>query len=237
MLHSEQFSQLLSQVHFHLLVGDFELCEELINKAEIELKGNYETESHFAFNMVIADLYRSTGRRELCFNLWDQLLQRSENDLQRCICYSEKALDSLKIEQYDEAFDHANEALRLAATFPEHNKIKALQIQGACFWLKEDWANALKTYSQIAAIAEKINNQGFVAKYHAKMAMALKKMGYINLALDRLYEAEEHAQLYGETTLIQNIALWRADLFREMGEDKKALTILQRIVEIYDDHL
>ena len=69
------------------------------------------------------------------------------------------------------------------------------------------------------------------------MAMALKKMGYINLALDRLYEAEEHAQLYGETTLIQNIALWRADLFREMGEDKKALTILQRIVEIYDDHL
>lgn len=237
MPHSEQYSQLLSQAHFHLLAGDFELCEELLNKAEIELKDNDETDPYFAFNMVKADLFRSTRRRELCFTLWDQLLQRSENDMQRCNCYSEKALDSLKIGQYDEAFDHANEALRLAASFPEHNKTKALQIQGACLWLKEDWANALKTYSQIAAIAEKINNQGFVAKYHAKMAMALKKMGYINLALDRLYEAEEHAQLYGETTLIQNIALWRADLFREMGEEKKALTILQRIVEIYDDHL
>lgn len=237
MLHSEQFTQLLSQAHFHLQTGVFELCEEFLNDAEAELKENDITESHFAFNMVKADLFRSTRRTELCFTLWDQLLQQSENDMQRCICFSEKALDTLKIGRYDEALNIANEALKHAESYPEHNKIKALQIQGACFWLKEDWANALKTYSQIAAIAEKINNQGFVAKYHAKMAMALKKMGYINLALDRLFEAEEHARFYGETTLIQNIALWRADLLREMGEDKKALAILQRIVKIYDDHI
>lgn len=237
MPHSEQFSQLLSQAHFHLTTGDFELCEELLNKAEIELKGNDDTDPYFTYTMVKADLFRSTRRRDLCFTLWDQLLQRSENDIQRCICYSEKALDSLKIGQYDEAFDHANEALKYSDSYPEQNKLKAYQVLGACYWSKKEWANALKTYSQIAAIAEKTNNQGFIAKYHAKMAMVLKKMGYINLALDRLYEAEENAQLYGETTLIQNIALWRADLFREMGEDKKALTTLQRIVEIYDDHL
>jgi len=64
----------------------------------------------------------------------------------------------------------------------------------------------------------------------------LYEMGNKQLAIDRLFEAEEHANELQNIDLMQRIAIWRADIYRDMGDDKKALDLLKVIAGINNEY-
>lgn len=234
---NKQFDEALAQTCYHLHIGDFEKAEELLNEISTKLSGLNDNDLIIQYYQIKIDLYKSTRRRELCLQLWDEMEQYCHIPMHKCIRLSGKALDLLKLNRNDEALNNAKEALKVAKQLPEGNSILALQVKAEVYRRTQDYDNAIKMYASIAAIAEKDNNQAFIALYHAKIAKTLKELGHVQLAIDRLYEAEEHAQELGNIDLMQRIAIWRADIYRQIGEDKKALHLLHKIAEMNDVHI
>lgn len=233
----KQFHETLSQACYHLEVGDFEKVEDLLHQVSDELPNQKENDLIIHYYQIKIDLYRCTRRREQCIQLWNEMEQYCHTPMHKCIRLSGKALELLKLNRNEEAIDSAKEALKEAVGLSEKNKILALQVKGQVYSRNKEYENAIKMYAAIAAIAEKGNNQAFIALNHAKIAMMLKGLGYTQLAIDRLFEAEEHAEDVGNIELMQRIAIWRADLYREIGHDKKALDLLHKIAELNDVHI
>lgn len=234
---NKQFNENLAKACYHLEVGDFEKVEDLLNEASTKLSALNDNDLIIQYYQIKIDLYKFTRRRELSIQLWDEMEQYCKTPMHKCIRLSRKALDCLMLNREEEAMSNAKEALKEAAGLSEENKILALQVKGKVYSRNKDWDNAIKMYASIAAIAEKDNNQAFIAMNHAKIAKTLKELGHVKLAIDRLYEAEEHAQELGNIDLMQRIAIWRADIYREIGEDKKALDLLHKIAELNDVHI
>ena len=234
---NKQFHETLSQACYHLDVGDFEKVEDLLNEVSTELLKQKDNDLIIQYYRIKIDLYRSTRRREQCIQLWDEMEQYCHTPMHKCIRLSGKALELLKLNRNEEAIDSAKEALKEAVGLSEENKILALQVKGQVYSRNKEYENAIKMYATIAAIAEKDNNQAFIALNHAKIAKMLNELGYPMLALDRLFEAEERTREVGNIDLIQRIAIWRADIYRELGEHKKALDLLKIIAKLNDEHI
>lgn len=234
---NKQFHETLSQAYYHLEVGDFEKVEDLLNEVSTELLKQKDNDLIIQYYQIKIDLYKSTRRREQCIELWDEMEQYCHTPMHKCIRLSGKAMECLMLDKDEEALSNADKALKEADELPEGNKILALQVKGQVYSRNKEYENAIKMYAAIAAIAEKGNNQAFIALNHAKIAKMLKGLGYTQLAIDRLFEAEEHAEDVGNIDLMQRIAIWRADIYREIGHDKKALDLLHKIAEMNDVHI
>ena len=226
----------LGEVAYFLESGDFEKAEDRLNEVHSLVFKTDNNELYFRYYLIRADLYKSTGRRELNLNSWDEMERYCETDIQKCIRLSYKAQDYLMLKRNEEAFNCAEAALMMAKDLDVQNSLLALQIKGECFKRKKDWSSAIEMYSSIASISEKGDNKAFVAKYHAKNDIMLYEMGYKRLAIDRLFEAEEHANALGNIELVQRIAIWRADLYRDTGENEKELGLLKVIAGFNNEY-
>lgn len=224
------------EVRFLLDMGDFEKAEDILNEVHTNISKINDSDLFIQYYLIKTDLYRCTRRRELNLNLWNEMERYCITDIHKCMRLSYLANDYLMLNRYDEAFNFADAALNVASGLDARNGLLSLQIKGECFKVKKDWSNAIKMYSTIASIAETDGNKAFVAKYHAKSALMLYEMGYKQLAIDRLFEAEEHANELNNIDLIQKIAIWRADLYRDMGDDKKALNLLKVIAGFNNEY-
>lgn len=234
---NKQFNENLANACYHLEVGDFEKVEDLLNEASTKLSALNDNDLIIQYYQIKIDLYKFTLRRELSIQLWDEMEQYCKTPMHKCIRLSRKALDCLMLNREEEAISNAEEALKEAVGLPEENKILALQVKGQVYSRNKEYENALKMYAAIAAIAEKNNNEAFIALNHAKIGKMLQGLGHTQLAIDRLFEAEERAETVGNIELMQKIAIWRADIYREIGEDKKALDLLHKIAELNDVHI
>lgn len=231
------FNETLSKARYHLEIGDYEIAENFLNEANMILLKIDNNESHMFFLQCKVDLFKRTGRREKNILLWDEMEQYCVKHIHRCIRFSGKALDYLMMKNDEEALNNAEAALKESENLDENNRILAFQVLGEVYKRKKNWEDAIKMYSAIAAIAEKSNNKSFIALYHAKIAVMLKQMGYINIAIDRLFEAEDHARELKNIDIMQKIAIWRADIYREIGEDKKALDLLRKLAILNDEYI
>lgn len=234
---NETFAQYLTKACYNIEIGNYEIAEDQLNEADSKLSKITIPELLLQYYQIRIDLNKQTNRRELNLNLWDLMEKYCVEPIHRCIRLSGKSLDYMMLNMNEEALNYAEEALKEVVGLSEENSILALQVLGEVHKRKQDWHTAIKRYASIAAIAEKNNNKTFISLYHAKIALMIKNLGYRNIAIDRLFEAEEHARFLGNIDIMQRISIWRADIYREMGEVDKALSLIQKIAELNDKHI
>lgn len=234
---NETFKECLSQACYHIEVGEYEIAVNRLNEAEKRMSKITDNELFLQYYQIRIDLNKQTNKRKDNFRLWDLMEKYCIEPIHNCIRLSGMSLDYLMMDNNDEAIIYAEKALVELTNLPEENSVLALQVIGEVQRRKQNWQDAITKYSLIASIAEKNNNKAFISLYHAKIAVMLKNMGYYNIAIDRLFEAEEQAQLLGNIDIIQKISIWRADIYREIGEIDKAMSLLQIIAELNDKQI
>ena len=228
---TEIFVDYINEARLNIEQHKLEKAEEMLALAK-QLKTQI-SDNNILFNyyVICSDLLVRTNRRDLCPHLWEEALEYCDDPTKRSVCAASKGMILLRMHRYDEALVSANVALKEAADLEPIFREAPLRIIGDVYQKEEKWDEAISVFSELAAVSEITNDQMNIAFANARIAQILNKKGFPNLAIDRLFEAEQHAREYGQLELIQKIAIWRADIYAETGQQNKALDLLHTIAQ------